>query len=204
MTGVHTTASFIHKYCLSPVFIKDIVFLIPGMGAIWKWRSYRLGHSLTGWKLKEDIFFIKEQQDETKGNYKRSLLILNLCCALQNEDNLSPLTILGGLGAKFSVGLFWVFFLFSMFGGGDSWSLRKVRNLCGIHNTHPLQQGAELLQNCPKFQFLQFQNRPKFQFTQFYNSPKFRVPYFLFLHQPNYLTPLISKRPAVKFKAQQI
>ena len=42
-----------------------------------------------------------------------------LCIAIY-EDNLSPLTILGGLGAKFSVGLFRVFFLFSMFGGGDS------------------------------------------------------------------------------------
>ena len=105
-----------------------------------------------------------------------------LCIAIY-EDNLSPLTILGGLGAKFSVGLFRVFFLFSMFGGGDSWSLRKVRNLCGIHNTHSLQQGAELLQNCPKFQFSQFQSCPKFKFPWFPNCTTFQSASLPFLYK---------------------
>ena len=68
MTGVHTTASFIHKYCLSPVFIKDIVFLIPGMGAIWKRRSYRLGHSFIN-RLKterRDICHVKTSRMKLK------------------------------------------------------------------------------------------------------------------------------------------
>ena len=109
--------------------------------------------------------------------------MLNLCCALQNEDyNLSPLTILEGLGAKFSVGLFLgIFSVLNVWRWGQLKSSEGAESL--RHPQHSLPAARRRI--APKLPKIPTSPIPKLH----------KRPIGIYsIFVSNYLTPLILQR----------